>query len=378
MPIQFVVKPVSSGRDKRRFLDFGYSHYQGNEYFVPPIRMDVSKSLNPKKNPFFEHGEIQSFLAFDSEGEVVGRISAIVNGMHLKKYNDATGFFGFFESIDNKVVANALLDRAAEWLRAKGLRAMRGPTNPSMNDVAGLLVDGFDRSPFIMMPYNHRYYHQLLTDYGFERVMTMWAYYIHYMYAKPERLVKGAELMRRRNPSLKMRNIDMSRFDEEAKIILDIYNDAWSDNWGHVEMLESEFKHLAKEMKQIVDPNIIYVVEDDGVPVAFSISLPNLNLALKKVKNGRLFPTGLVKLLAHTTFGDVNECRTLLMGVRKSHRGKGIDVIMNDAIVKDGPLHGYPASEMSWVLDSNRALTNALDSLGGVKDKEYGMFEVSI
>lgn len=378
MPIDFAVRPVTSARDKRQFLDFGYSLYSGNKYFVPPLRMDVSKALNPRKNPFFEHGQIQPFLAVDTSGEVVGRIAAIVNGMHLKKYEDQTGFFGFFEVVDDPHVATALLDAAANWLRSKNLTSMRGPTNPSMNDVAGLLVSGFDREPSIMMPYNLDYYESHLVDYGFRRAMTMWAYYIHFKYAHPERLIKGARLMLKRNPGLKIRNLDMSRFDQEAEDILDIYNDAWSDNWGHVDMLESEFKHLAKDMKQIVDPNIIYIVEDEGVPVAFSISLPNLNLALKKVHRGRLLPFGLAKLLAHTSFGDIHECRTLLMGVRKSHRNKGIDVIMNEAIVRDGPLHGYPASEMSWVLDSNRALINALNQLGGVVDKEYAMFEVAI
>lgn len=375
MPRSFDVRPVESLRDRKRFVDFQYELYSGNSYWIPPLRRDIHKTINARKNAFFEHGKMQLFLAVDDSGRVVGRIAAIFNGMHLEKYDDANGFFGFFETIDDYEVASALFDAAVEWLRLAGMKGVRGPTNPSMNDTAGLLVDGFDREPSVLMPYNLPYYEDFLLRYGFERAMTMWAYYIHKKYVVLDKLRRGAEIVYRRNPGLKLRNIDMSRFDDEAKTILHIYNDAWSRNWGHVPMTEAEFQQLASEMKQIIDPKIVYILESSGRPVAFSISIPNINQLLKRVNDGRLLPLGLPKMLAYANFGGLYECRTPLMGVLREFQGRGLDAILNLAIIEEGPKNGYDASEMSWVLDSNKVLRNALESFGGVVDKEYAMFE---
>jgi GNAT superfamily N-acetyltransferase len=369
------VRPVRGSSDLRRFIDFPYRHYAGNPYWVAPLRRDVAHTLDPKKNAFFEHGTIHPFIAEDQSGRVVGRIAAIINGMHLKKYNDGIGFFGFFECINSEGIAFALFDAATAWLREKGMTGVRGPTNPSLNDTAGLLTEGFDREPSILMPYNPPYYENLLTAYGFERVKTMWAYYVHKKYVQIEKLKRGVELVRKRTPGLHIRPLDMSRFDEEAQNILRIYNDAWSKNWGHVPMTEREFAHLAKEMKQIVDPRIVFVVEHENEPVAFSISLPNLNQALKFVPSGRLFPAGLPQLLARSKFGGIYECRMPLMGVMLKYQGRGLDSLLILETIMEGPKYGYDACEMSWVLDENYRLRNALDALGGVIDKQYAMFE---
>jgi hypothetical protein len=373
MPVN--VRPVTTAAERRRFIDFVYRHYAQNPYWVPPLRMDLEKTLNPRKNAFFEHGQMQLFIAEEADGVMVGTVAAIVNGMHLEKYHDGNGFFGFFESIDDEAVATGLLDAAAAWLRGKGLTGVRGPTNPSMNDIAGLLVGGFDRPPSILMPYNWSYYERLLTHYGFTRAMTMWAYYIHYKYARTDRLKRGVEIIYRRNPGLKLRTLDMARFDEEARTVLHIYNDAWSHNWGHVPMTEREFAQLAKDLKQVVDPRIVYILEEHGTPVAFTISLPNINLALRRNRAGRLLPGGLLRLLAYDKLAGFHECRTPLMGVLRSHQGRGLDAILNLAIIEGGPANGYEASDMSWVLDNNHVLRNALESFGGVVDKEYAMLE---
>lgn len=372
------VRKVSTRADRQAFIDFQFSLYRDAPYWVPPLRRDVAHLLDSKKNPFFDHGDIVPFLARNARGEVVGRIAAIVNGMHLQKYDDGVGFFGFFECVHDRDVARALIEAAGDELRARGLKAVRGPANPSLNDTAGLLVHGFDREPSIMMPYNHPYYEPLLLENGFERVMTMWAYYLHHKYVHTEKLQRGVELVHRRNPGLVLRSLDMSRFDEEAATILDIYNEAWSENWGHVPMTPREFAHLAKEMKQIVDPKLVYIIEDPHGPVAFSISLPDLNLALRHVRDGRLLPLGLPKLLAYAKFGGIHECRTLLMGARKRYQGRGLDAILNLATITNGPKLGYFAAELSWVLDSNAPLKNALASMGAVVDKEYGMFEMAL
>ena len=370
------IRPVRSDSDLKRFVDFQYDLYKENPVWIPPLRRDVHHLLSRKKNAFFEHGDIQAFLAEDSGGKVVGRIAGIINGMHLKKYEDENGFFGFFESIENYDVAAALLTQAKLWLEEKGMRGMRGPANPSLNDTAGLLVNGFDREPAVLMPYNPAYYEGYLTQYGLERAMTMWAYYIHKKYVRLEKLKRGVDLVMRRNPGLKLRTIDMKRFDEEARTILHIYNDAWSRNWGHVPMTEREFAQMAAQMKQIIDPRIVFILEDEGRPVAFSATIPNINQLLRRVDDGRLLPLGLLKMLAYSQFGGLYECRTPLMGVLQQYQGRGLDAILNLAIIEEGQRNGYDASEMSWVLDSNAVLRNALESFGGVVDKEYALFEM--
>lgn len=372
------IAPVTSGRDRKAFIRFPYDLYRNSAWWIPPLRMDVSRLLNRRKNAFFEHGDMQLFLARDESGAVTGRIAAIRNGMHLKKYADGTGFFGFFECTNDEQTAHSLFDAAAEWLRQDGLSVMRGPANPSLNDTAGLLVDGFDRRPSILMPYNPPEYVEFMSSYGFERSMTMWAYFVHKKYMQKEKLERGAGLILRRWPSLSVRTVDMSRFDEEARTILDIYNEAWSDNWGHVPMTDAEFEQLASELKQIVDPDMIVLVEDDGVPIAFAVSLPDVNVALRELPNGRLLPTGLLKLLYLLNSDVIDQIRMPLMGVRKAWHGRGLDALLINETIRIGLPKGIVSCELSWVLDTNKRLINALEALGAVVDKEYALFDTSI
>jgi hypothetical protein len=373
--ITVTIKPVESTADLRRFIDFQYDHYRGNRFFVPPLRIDVKHVLNERRNPFFEHGKVQAFLAEDGDGRVVGRIAGIVNGMHLRKYDDGVGFFGFFEAVEDAEVSAALISAAGQWLREQGLVAMRGPTNPSMNDVAGLLVDGFDRRPAIMMPYNKPYYQEHLVANGFERAMTMWAYFVHAKYANFGKLFRGRDLVLKRQPDLTVRTIDMDRFEDEARLILDVYNDAWSQNWGHVPMTKNEFSKIAKDMKQVLDPDLVIIVENSEGPIGFAISLPDMNLVLHRIPDGRLMPTGLFKLLAHSKLRSVHAIRTLLMGVRLKYQGRGLDAVLVACCIENGMANGFDEGELSWVLDTNHRMINHLEAIGAVKDKEYAMYE---
>lgn len=372
------IQPVKGWLSRKAFIQFPFTLYADCKSWVPPLRLDTSTLINPKKNAFFAHGDMQLFLARDENNKVVGRIAAIKNGMHLQKYNDGVGFFGFFETVNDVEVANALFDAAAEWLRSQGLNKMRGPANPSLNDVAGLLVDGFNKQPSILMPYNLGYYEGLLQEYGFQKVMTMWAYYAHTKLLKTEKMARGCDLILRKWPSLSVRYLDMSRFQEEARLILDIFNDAWSDNWGHVSMTEGEFQQMAKELKQILDPRLAIIIEDDGHAVGFAVSLPDMNYAFKTLKSGRLLPTGLLKLLFLATSGVIREIRMPLMGVRKSHHGKGLDAMLVYETYKSAMEIGVLGCEMSWVLDNNLRLRHSLESMGGVIDKEYALLECEI
>jgi GNAT superfamily N-acetyltransferase len=372
------VRPVRSAADRRRFIDLPYRLYRGHDFWVAPLRMDQQKALDPKKNPFFEHGRAELFLAENESAEVVGRIAAIVNGMHLQKYDDATGFFGFFECTEDYAVAEALLDAVASWMRSVGLNSLRGPVNPSMNDTSGLLVDGFDRPPSILMPYNPPYYVNYLERYGFHRAMTMWAFYAHTAYVNRDKLRRGADIVMQRNPGVTLRSLDMSRFMEEAKIAMRIYNAAWSNNWGHVPMTEREFEHLAKDLKQVIEPELVFILELDGEPVAFSVSIPNLNRALKHIPNGRLLPVGLPKLLAYSKLGGVYELRMPLMGVLPQYHGRSFDTPLVAATLEKGIEKGYDACEASWVLDSNTRLMNTLNHFGAARDKQYAMLEMRL
>ena len=373
-----VIRPVKSRRDLRRFVQFPYDFYRGNPFWVPPLRMDQFEVLNPRKNPFFEHGRMQLFLAFGADGKVIGRIAAIINGMHLKTHNDEAGFFGFFETQERFETAAALLDAAAAWLQEQGMHTMRGPVNPSLNDPAGLLVDGFDRVPAIMMTYNPPYYENYLERWGLVRVMTMWAYYIHRKHVAIDRMRRGAAVIYRRNPGLSVRTLDMSRFGEEVATIRGIYNDAWSDNWGFVPITDNEFAHLAKAMKSIVDPRICFFVELNNEPVGFTICLPDINPALQRLPNGRLLPFGLAKLLILTKFAGVHDVRMPLMGVRKAYHGRALDVLPVLETMERATGYGYQSSETSWVLDNNHVLKNLLSSINAVVDKEYAILEASL
>ncbi len=372
--IGVTVRPVRTKRDRKRFIDFPYRFYKKYPHWVPPLRRDVANLLNPKKHPFFEHGRLQSFLAEDERGAVVGRIAGIVNGTHLKTFDDGVGFFGFFECEERYETAAALLDAACQWVRDQGLTSARGPASPSLHYTAGVLVNGFDREPSLMMPYNPLYYEGFLLRYGFERAMTMWAYYVHGKYTKIDYLRRGAEIVLRRNPGLTLRKPDMSRYDEEALIMRDIYNEAWTENWGFVPITDAEFDHFSAEMKQVIDPNLIYFLEKDGEPVAFCFSLPNINLGLRRIRNGRLFPTGLFKLLALDKLGGYYEARMILMGARKAYHGRAIAMIPMLATMEYGE-KAYDGFEMSWILDSNHLTLKLMPSIGAVVDKEYALFE---
>jgi GNAT superfamily N-acetyltransferase len=275
-------------------------------------------------------------------------------------------------------VAAALFDAAAAYLGQRGLRAMRGPTNPSINESSGLLVNGFDRAPSLLMPYNPPSYEQFLLRYGFERVMTMWAYYGAWKHLNTERLRRGAEVVRRRMPGLSLRNPDMSRFEEEALTMCGIYNRAFDHGWGNVPMSEAEFLYMAKAMRPILDPRLVFFLEHRGRTVGFSLSLPNINTVLGHLPDGRLLPFGFLKLLGHLRFTQCPEFRTVVLALLPEYQRRGLDSLLILNTIERGRQHGYLASELSWVMDDNVVLKNALANLGAVVDKEYAMFEKRI
>lgn len=267
------VKPVQSRRDLKKFITFPWKIYEGDPNWVPPLIMDRLDFFNPKKNPFYQHSEADLFMAYRN-GEPAGRIAAIKYARHLETYNDHTGFFGFFECVDDASVANALFDQACQWVSDRGLTRIRGPMNFTINDEAALLVDGFDRPPVLMMTYNPPYYVKLVTDYGFEKSQDFLAYYLETPEIIPERLVRAWTLLEKKY-GIRVRTINMKNFDREVDRIHQIHEQAWAENWGFVPLTEDEIHRIAKDLKLIVDPDLVLMVEDGDKPVGVSVTLPD-------------------------------------------------------------------------------------------------------
>ena len=353
------MRPVRSAADLERFIALPYRLHRDDPLWVPPLRLDIRKMLDRRRNPFFEHAEAEYFLAVRARGEVVGRIAAIHNRAHNSFHTDTVGFFGFFESVDDLEVARALFDAAADWLRARGLDVMRGPASFSTNDECGLLVDGFDTPPTVLNPHNPRSYVPLVEQAGFTKAMDLWQFQSTNP-SMPERLIRAAQLMAERQ-RIRLRHIDMKRFNDEVERIKRVYNSAWEKNWGFVPMTDAEIDHLARQLKPVVVPELVVFVEKDGETIGFAAALPDLNVALRKNPSGRLFP-GIFRILWAAR--RITRIRILLLGLLKPYRKTGADALMYHWIWEKGCALGYRWAEAGWILEDNTPMNNALVRIG--------------
>ena len=372
------IKKVRDKKGRKKFIRLPWKIYKGDENWVPPLLIDEKETFNKQKYPFFEHSEADFFLAY-KDTEPVGRIAAIKNNNHLETYNDNLGFFGFFESINDQEVANKLFNRAEQWLSKRGLNKIRGPENYTQNEEVGVLVDNFSRPPAIMMPYNHEYYLDLYENYGFTKEKDLLAYVREDAREIPERLEKKVNLIERRY-DFNIRPIDMDNLDEEVDRIVEVYNQAWSQNWGAVKMTRSEIDHLKEELKYIVVPDLVLIAEVDDKPVGISVTLPDINQVLINM-NGRLFPTGIFKLLWHKlrNWKSVTFTRTLLLGVLEEYRHMGIDLAFYYYTFKNGLANNFTSGEMSWILKDNKPMRNALEKIYGLEPyKTYRLYQKDI
>ena len=363
-------REVQTRADRERFIRLPWKIYRGNSNWVPPLIIERRAFLNPKENPFFDHAEVALFLASRTAGNDVGRIAAIINHNHVKTHNENAGFFGLFESINDHEVAGALFAAAAGFLRSRGMKIMRGPENMSVNDDVGLLIKGFDLPPTIMMPYNPAYYEALVEDYGFSKAMDLYAYFGVTNGTIPERLERAVEIGRKRY-RFAIRKIDMANFSGEVKRIRQIYNQAWEQNWGAVAMTDREFDHLAKDLKQVIVPELCLIAEVDGKPAGFSLALPDINQALIHL-NGRLFPLGLFKLLYFKR--RITRVRIITMGVLPEYRRMGIDMAFIHETYRQCIKKHWSSGEMSWILETNGTMNNALIRLGYELQKTYRLY----
>lgn len=364
--------PVTSRNDIGVFIDVPWRIYVDDPMWVPPLRLERRFHFS-RFNPFFKHGEWQAWIAYRNN-QPVGRISAQIDQLHRQRYGPETGHFGLFECIDDAEVAAVLVRAAEEWLAARHTRHVTGPFNLSINQECGVLVDGFDTPPMVMMPHSRRWYGRLLEEQGYQPVKDMLAYWVEVDFKVP-RLMSA--LIAKFSDQVRLRPLRRDRFSEEMEILRDIFNDAWSENWGFVPFTKAEFAELGTSLRLLVPDDCIQIAEVDGVPSAFMVALPNLNEIFAEL-DGSLFPFGWVKLSRIKSRGAVRTGRIPLMGVRKQFHntplGMALAFMVIDAPKKLARAVGVEAVELSWVLEDNKPMRAVLDSLGCRQYKRYRIY----
>jgi len=379
---QIEIKPVASKRDRREFVDLAYRLNGSDPNWVPPLKMEAEELVTPGKNPFFEHADVNLMLAREG-GEVVGRISAHIDRLALEQppeqgMGPGTGNWGLLEAEDEGI-AHALIARAEEWLRGKGMTRVLAPLSMSIWEEPGQLVRGHDHAPTVMMGHHPKRYDDWIRSAGdYAPAKSLLTYELDITKEFPpliQRIVAAGE----KNERIRIRNVDKSRFDQEARLILDILNDAWSDNWGFVPFTESEIAYAGKKFKPIVFEDLIMVAEYDGEPVAFMMTLPDLNEAIAPLK-GSLFPFGWAKLLLWLRKPKVRTMRVPLMGVRKrlqSSRMASQLAFMMIEYIRRNAVREYSATrgEIGWILEDNQGMVAIADALQTRVNREYIIYE---
>ena len=342
--------------------------------WFPPLRLAVLDALDEKRNPFYRRAARQLFIA-TRDGKPVGRIAAIENRAHNEFHHDRVGFFGFFESIDCAEVARPLFDAAAKWLRLRGLTAMRGPMSPSTNHECGLLVDGFDKHPVFMTTWNPPYYESLIEAAGLAAVKDLLGHLVDAddsRFRFPERFATHAQRARE-SGRVTVRSLDLKRFDHDLELCWDVYNSAWERNWGFVPFAHDEFTHLGASLKPLLVPELALTVEVDGNPAGFMLVVPDFNLVAKRIRNGRLFPTGLVKLLLakrRIRFG-----RVMALGVKREYRRSDVFALLVDELYRRGMAYGMTKVEASWVLADNELMNRPMRAMGASVYRRWRIYE---
>jgi len=370
---ELYIEEVRSEQDLITFIRFPWKIYQGDRYWVPPLIKDLLSKFSPN-HPFRSHSEMIFLLAY-KEGEIAGRIAGIIDHHYIEFHQEKVGFFGFFESTADAEVAEILLSGVGAWLKEHGMERMIGPMNPSTNDECGLLVEGFDTSPCLMMPYNPRYYPSLLESLGLKKAMDLYAYWVEDSPFFHDRLTRIAEKMRKREPQLQVRPIDLRHFDEELKVVKEIYNHAWSKNWGFVPLTEEEIDDLAKNLKPLVVPDLILFAYWGEEPIGFSVSLPDYNEVLKHL-NGKVGLLGGLKFLYYSR--KISKVRVMLLGVKHAFQKKGVEGLLYFETFRRGTKKGYFQAECSWILEQNLLMQHGIEAMGGKRYKTYRIYEMPL
>ncbi|RMH87255.1 MAG: GNAT family N-acetyltransferase [Calditrichaeota bacterium] len=375
MSTSIEVRPIHSRRELMQFIKFPWKIYADDPNWVPPLLMERKKFLDASKNPFFRSNPHQFYLAYRN-GEVVGRIAAIQNLSHNRYYNDKAGFFGFLEAVNDREVFRALLDTVKAWLRERGCDRMLGPMNPSTNDEVAFLIEGFDSPPFFMMTHNPPYYIEIMEALGYAKAKDLYAYYLDTDILKVNpKLDRVCQALEKKHP-LKLRTINLKKFDEELEVVRDIYNNAWAPNWGFVPMTREEFDFVANDFKQILHPELGLIGEYKGEPVGFLLALPNYNEVFIKIRNGRLFPFGIFTFLLNKS--KIQSIRVITLGIKREYQPLGFGSLFYREIIQRAPRAGFHRAEMSWVLEDNDLMNKAARLLGARIHKKYRIYETAL
>jgi hypothetical protein len=368
------IEEVNGAGGMNEFIRFPWKVYKGNPHWVPPLTSEVAFVLSDK-NPFFYHAEAACFLARKNRA-AVGRIAVIIDRNHINIHREQAGFFGFFECLPDSAIARELLDTAAGWLKERGIGIMRGPVNPSTNDECGFLLEGFDSPPMIMMPYTQSYYLDYMEQCGLRKAKDLYAYLsVIRDVAVGRRLEKLASAVKARVPGLTVRPADMKQLRKELQTVKDIYNSAWSNNWGFVPMTDEEIESMAIRRRPLIVPELLIMAEVNKKPAAFYMAVPDYNQVLGKI-NGRLGPVGIAKFLWYSR--KITNIRVLTMGVKEEYRKKGIEGLLYLESFKAAMKKSYQRAEMSWVLEDNVLMQRGCELMGGKLYKKYRIYEKNI
>jgi hypothetical protein len=367
------IEEVSHHQDLMAFIRLPWQIYQGDRNWVPPLIKDQLLKFSPN-HPFRSHSEMILFLALQG-GRIVGRIAGIIDHHYIEFHQEKVGFFGFFESIHDAGVSESLLSRVRGWLKEHGMEKMAGPMNPSTNDECGLLVEGFDAPPCLMMPYNPRYYPPLLEGVGLRKAMDLYAYWLEESSFLLDRLDRITERLKKKEPQLWVRSLNLRHFDKELKIIKEIYNQAWSKNWGFVPLTEEEIDDLAKNLRPLAVADLLLFAYLGEEPIGFSVSLPDYNEVLKHL-NGRVGLLSGLKFLYYSR--KIKTLRVMLLGVKHAFQKKGVEGLLYIETFKRGIKKGYHQAECSWILENNLLIQHGIEAMGGKRYKTYRIYEVSL
>ncbi|WP_281301571.1 MULTISPECIES: GNAT family N-acetyltransferase [unclassified Iodidimonas] len=370
---------VKAKKDLKTFIRVAEEIYAQDPCWVKPLMIERLALLDRAKNPYFDHARAAYWIAWKN-GRPVGRISAQIDQLAQEHRGDTIGHFGMIEAIDDRAVFAALLGKAEDWLKAEGCTRIEGPYNLSSNGECGLLVDGFHTPPVLMMGHARPYYQKHLMALGYEKAKDLLAYELDLLKPLPPRLARFIKTVEQ-NEKITLREIDMRRYQDELHKIIDIYNDAWSDNWGFVPLTAEEATHLAQDIKPIVAPHRVRLCEVDGKPMGMFVTLPDVNMVLRSF-NGRLFPLGWLRLLTGLFITYPKRLRVPLMGVRKimqkSRYSAALALMMIEHTRQDVVRRGARWAELSWILEDNFGMRNILDEIGCEIYKTYRIYQKSL
>ena len=359
---------VTSKENLDDFIKLPYSLYSQDPFYVPPLVSEIKKQFSDK-NPFFLHATVKYFLA-KKEGRTAGRIVSIVNRRHIEFHNERAGFFGFFESSNNQGVASALLDKVSEILRKEGMDIIRGPMNFSTNEECGFLIEGFNKPPMLMTPYNPSYYNDLMENYGMTKSKDLYAYIYDVTEELPGKILRVAEIAVK--SGVNVRPVNKNNFDSDMNIFKDVYNSAWEKNWGFIPLTNEELIYLGKRLKTIVVPELTLIAEKGKEPVGFMGLLPDFNFVLGHMK-GKVSLLSIARALYYSK--KIKDLRLLLLGIKSEYRNKGIDALLFREGFKGVKRGGYKRVEFSWILEDNTPTQRLVEMIGGRLYKKYRIYE---